>query len=60
VNQPTDDGVKRSMSAVDEKVIELSKKKILLLILGSCAFVVLGAWLLSLDETTIQSQRRVQ
>lgn len=44
------------MSAVDEKVIELSKKKILLLILGSCAFVVLGAWLLSLDEATIQSQ----
>jgi hypothetical protein len=28
------------------------------LILGACAFVVLGAWLLSLDETTIRSQRR--
>jgi hypothetical protein len=46
------------MSAIDENIIELSKKKILLLILGSCAFVVLGAWLLSLDEATIQSQRR--
>ena len=46
------------MSPTEEKVIELSKNKILLLILGSCAFVALGAWLLSLDEATIQSQRR--
>lgn len=46
------------MSSVDEKVIALSKNKIFLLILGSCAFVVLGIWLLSLDEVTIHSQRR--
>lgn len=46
------------MSPIDEKVIELSKNKIILLILGSCVFVALGAWLLSLDETTIQAQRQ--
>lgn len=45
------------MSSKDEKIIKLSKKKILLLILGACAFVTLGVWLFSLDEATIQSQR---
>lgn len=44
------------MSSVEERTIELSKKKILLLILGSCVFVGLGIWLLSLDEATIRSQ----
>jgi hypothetical protein len=39
-------------------MVELSKKKVLLLILGSCAFVALGGWLLSLDEAIIQSQHR--
>jgi len=48
----------KTMSPVDEKVIELSKKKILLLSFVACAFVVLGAWLLSLDEAAIQSQFR--
>lgn len=46
------------MSAIDEKIIELSKKKILLLILVSCAGVALGVWLFSLDAATIQSHRR--
>ena len=51
-------GKGKTMSPIDEKVIELSKKKIFLLILGSCVFVAVGAWMLSLDEATIQSQRR--
>ena len=46
------------MSAIDEKVIDLSKTKIVLLVLVACALVVLGGALLSLDEATIQSQRR--
>lgn len=41
-----------------EKVIELSKAKIILLILGAVAFVLLGAWFLTLDVQTIESQRR--
>jgi hypothetical protein len=51
-------GIGHKMSAIDEKIIELSKKKVLLLIIGACAFVALGAWLLLLDEATIQSLRR--
>lgn len=46
------------MSSIDEKVIEFSKKKIVLLIIGACVFAILGIWLLSLDALTIQSQRR--
>jgi len=45
------------MDTIDEKVIELSRKKIILLILGSFVFVVLGVWILMLDEKSIQSQR---
>ena len=41
-----------------EKVIELSKVKIMLLILGAIIFVLLGAWVLSLDAQTIENQRR--
>jgi len=47
-----------NMSSNTETIIALSKTKLLLLILGACAFVVLGAWLFSLDEATIQAQRR--
>ena len=43
------------MNSIDEKIIELSKTKIALAILGSCAFVAIGVWLLSLDESSIQS-----
>jgi hypothetical protein len=46
------------VSTTDEAIVELSKKKVFLIILGSCAFVALGVWLLFLDEATIQSQRR--
>jgi hypothetical protein len=46
------------MSSNSETIIALSKTKLLLLILGACGFVVIGAWLWSLDETTIRSQHR--
>ncbi len=44
------------MTAIDEKRIELSKVKVLLLTLGSLAFVALGAWLISLDSAAIAAQ----
>ena len=43
------------MSSTDEKIIELSKTKILLGILGSLAFVVAGVWLLTLDAELIRT-----
>jgi hypothetical protein len=45
-------------SAIDQTVIELSRKKIGLVILGSCGFVALGIWLLSLDADTIHALPR--
>ena len=47
-----------SMQPTDELVLELSKKKIALLVILACAFVALGSWLLTLDDVFIQSQRR--
>lgn len=46
------------MAARNKTTIELSKKKITLQIFLACGFVVLGAWLYSLDAETIQSMRR--
>jgi len=40
------------MDTTDELVIELSKNKIVLLIVGSCAFVALGVWM-SVDAKSI-------
>ena len=45
------------MSADDETVIETSKAKLALIILGSCAFVAGGAWFLSFDAAEIQRER---
>jgi hypothetical protein len=45
------------MNSSDENIIELSKKKIALAILGSSVFVAIGIWMLSLDEASIQSSR---
>ena len=45
------------MNPTDEKIIELSKTKIALAILGTCAFVAIGIWMLSLDEASIRSSR---
>jgi hypothetical protein len=46
------------VTAADEKVIRLSRKKVSLLILGSVAFVALGVWLVSMDEAAIRSSSR--
>ncbi len=40
---------------MDEKIIELSKTKIALGVLGSVAFVAIGGWLLSLDAENIRT-----
>ena len=45
------------MSPTDETVIELSRTKLALLVLGSCAFVATGAWLLSFDAAEIRYGR---
>lgn len=41
------------MKHTDEVIIELSNKKIILLILGSITFVVLSVWLLTIDPQSI-------
>jgi hypothetical protein len=46
------------MDHLGEKVIELSKIKILMLISGACVFVAIGIWMLMLDSGDIASQRR--
>lgn len=46
------------MSGTDEKIIQLSKSKILGLFVISIVFVWLGWWMISLDAAQIQSQRR--
>jgi hypothetical protein len=46
-----------TIETTDETVIELSRKKLVLLVLGSCGFVALGAWLLSLDADEIRAGR---
>ncbi|MGI8919002.1 MAG: STM3941 family protein [Pyrinomonadaceae bacterium] len=45
------------MNPSDENIIELSKTKIALAILGTGAFVAIGIWMLSLDEASIRSNR---
>lgn len=42
----------------DEKMIELSKTKLLLLITGALIFVALGIWMYQLDPAWIEAQRR--
>lgn len=41
---------------MEEKIIELSKNKIITSIIGSTIFVLLGVWFLSMDAQTIESQ----
>jgi hypothetical protein len=45
------------MDSSDETIIELSKKRLLLLLLGASAFVAVGVWMFSLDAASIQSRR---
>lgn len=42
----------------DDRIIELSKTKILLLITGALVFVALGIWMYRLDPAWIEAQRR--
>ena len=46
------------MAPDEETVIELSKVKAILIILGSVAFVAMGSWILSLDASTIEGSGR--
>lgn len=46
------------MTSSEEKIIELSKTKLLLLVFGSLAFIVIGAWMVSIDAAQIEAQRR--
>lgn len=46
-----------NMNSTDETIVELSKTKILLALLGAGAFVAAGVYWLSLDENAIRSQR---
>jgi hypothetical protein len=46
------------MDSSDETIIEVSKTKIVLLLLGAAAFVAIGIWMLSLDDASIRSHRR--
>jgi hypothetical protein len=45
------------MDSTDETIIELSRAKLARLILGSCAAVATGAWLLSFDMAEIERGR---
>jgi hypothetical protein len=46
------------MASSDETIIEFSKTKLLLLIIGSLAFIGIGSWMVSLDVAQIEAQRR--
>ena len=48
---------KQNMNSSDETVIELSKTKLLLFLLGAAVFVAAGIWMFSLDDASIQSRR---
>lgn len=45
------------MNTTDETIIELSRKKLALLILGACVGMALSAWLLSQDAAVIRYER---
>lgn len=46
------------MTSSEEKIIELSKTKLWLLILGSFVFIGIGLWMVFLDASQIEAQRR--
>ncbi|HET9839469.1 MAG TPA: STM3941 family protein [Candidatus Angelobacter sp.] len=46
------------LSTTDELVIELSKTKVVLTVIGCLAFVALGAWLFAMDAETIARELR--
>ena len=47
-----------NMITDDQKTVEYNKKKVVLLTLGACAFVLIGVWMFSLDDAEIAAQRR--
>lgn len=46
------------MTSSEEKIIALSKTKLLLLVFGSLVFIIIGLWMVSLETAHIESQRR--
>ena len=46
------------MNSSDEKIIALSKTKLILLVAGSCIFVAGGLWMLSISAAEVESHRR--
>lgn len=46
------------MELANERIIELSKVKIVLLLVGAAAFLALGIWIMTLDATTLASLHR--
>lgn len=46
------------MDSGDETIIALSKKKLMLILLGAAGFVAAGVWMFSLDDASILSRRR--
>jgi hypothetical protein len=46
------------MTSSDETTVPVSKRKVLLLIVGAIGFVALGLWMFQLDAEWIESQRR--
>jgi len=44
------------MSTADEKIVELSKSKIMLVLLGAAVLAAGGAWMFFLDDAYIESQ----
>jgi hypothetical protein len=46
------------MSATSDRVIAISKSKVVLLLVGACVFVAVGLWMFLLDDAEILQQRR--
>ena len=46
------------MTTSDETIVPVSRRKVLLLIVGAIGFVALGFWMFQLDSAWIESQRR--
>jgi hypothetical protein len=46
------------MSEIDERIIESSKTKVIVMVIGALLFVALGVWMSTLDADYIESQGR--
>jgi hypothetical protein len=45
-------------AASDERIVPVSRRKVLMLVIGAVGFVALGFWMFQLDSAWIESQRR--